>query len=84
MRLVWAIIMGAVVGAIARGLAGGRRIKGGCLTNILIGIVGSVFGSILVGLIGGHGVTGVNPYSFGVSLLGAVVFLWVARAVSKR
>ncbi|HJN15418.1 MAG TPA: GlsB/YeaQ/YmgE family stress response membrane protein [Armatimonadota bacterium] len=84
MGLVWALIMGAIVGVVARGLAGGHRIKGGCLTNILIGIVGSVFGSILVGIIGGTGVTGVNLYSFGVSLLGAVVFLWVARAVSKR
>jgi uncharacterized membrane protein YeaQ/YmgE (transglycosylase-associated protein family) len=34
--------------------------------------------------IGGHGVTGFNLYSFGVSVLGAVLTLFVARSITGR
>lgn len=81
--LLWAIIFGAIVGGVAKAIAGGGRIKGGCLTSIFIGVVGSVVGSVLFALIGGRMAWDFSLYSFFVSVVGAVVFLWIARALMK-
>lgn len=80
-NLLAAVVLGAVVGAAARLLVR-SPVKGGCVTNVAVGIIGAVVGSILFRFIGGSGVTGLNLYSFLVALLGAIVFLVGARALS--
>jgi uncharacterized membrane protein YeaQ/YmgE (transglycosylase-associated protein family) len=80
--LLIAAILGAFVGAAARLLVP-SRVKGGCGTNIAIGIVGSILGSMIFRFLGGVGFTGFNLWSFFVSLVGAVVFLLLYRAFSK-
>ncbi len=82
-NLLAAVILGALAGAVARMLVR-SPVKGGCVTNIGVGIIGAVVGSILFRLIGGPGVTGLDLRSFLVALLGAVVFLVGARALSGR
>jgi uncharacterized membrane protein YeaQ/YmgE (transglycosylase-associated protein family) len=82
-NLLVAVILGALVGVVARMLVR-SPVKGGCATNIAIGIIGAVIGSILFRSIGGVGVRGLDLYSFLVALVGAVVFLVGARALSGR
>lgn len=47
------------------------------IANIVVGIIGSFVGGFIVNLAGGEGVTGLNLYSLAVSVLGAVVLLFV-------
>lgn len=81
-NLVSAVILGALVGAVAR-MVVRSPVKGGCGTNVGVGIIGAVIGSLLVRFIGGSGVSGLNAYSFLVALIGAVVFLAGARVLSS-
>ena len=56
----------------------------GALGNIVAGIIGAFVGGFLVGLLGGSGFTGFNVWSFLVALLGAVVVLFIWRAITGR
>jgi len=48
-----------------------------------LGIVGAIVGGLLYSLVlGGPGVTGVNIGSIIVSIIGAIVVLWVYNAVA--
>lgn len=76
--LSW-ILIGAAAGAIARWLSGTRG--RGCLMDMIVGIVGAVIGGAIFRLLGGAGFTGFNLYSLAVAVVGAVIFLWLAKAV---
>jgi uncharacterized membrane protein YeaQ/YmgE (transglycosylase-associated protein family) len=49
--------------------------------DIVLGIVGAVAGGWLFNTIGHIGVTGVNPYSILVAVVGAVIVLLIYRAL---
>jgi uncharacterized membrane protein YeaQ/YmgE (transglycosylase-associated protein family) len=53
----------------------------GIILNIIIGIVGASLGGWLFGFFGGVGVTGLNFYSLGVSVVGAVVLIWLVQLI---
>jgi len=78
--LIIAIILGALVGAIARALVS-SPVKGGCATDIVVGIIGSVVGDLALSVVVGHRVTG---FHFLVALLGAMVFLVIVRALARQ
>ena len=74
--LSW-IIFGALAGWAANFIMGNGQ-RGGCLFNIVIGIVGAFVGGLIMQLITGHGVQfGFNLSSFLVAVLGAIVLLAV-------
>ena len=77
------IILGGLAGWIASKIAGTDK-QQGLLANIIVGILGGLLGGFLFGLLGGAGVTGFNLWSFLVALVGAVVLLFIFRAVSGR
>lgn len=77
------IILGGLAGWVASMIAG-TDARQGLLANILVGIVGGLLGGFLFGLFGGSGVTGFNLWSFLVALVGAVVLLFIWRAISGR
>jgi uncharacterized membrane protein YeaQ/YmgE (transglycosylase-associated protein family) len=82
--IVIAIILGALAGGLARAFVS-SPIKGGCGTDVAIGVVGAVVGSLIVRFFRwGAGVTGFNLHSFLIALLGAIVFLVVARALARE
>ena len=56
----------------------------GVLLNIIVGIIGAFLGGFIFGLFGGTGVTGFNLGSFVVALVGAVVFLFIWKAITGR
>lgn len=80
--LSW-IVFGAIAGWVASLLMGrGRQM--GCLANVFAGVLGAVLGGALMNLLGSNGVTGFNLRSFGVAVLGAIVFLGVTGWWSRR
>lgn len=84
---LWGIITWVVVGGLAGWVASmitKTDAEQGLLGNIVAGIIGGVVGGFLVGLLGGEGFTGFNIWSFLVALLGAVVVLFVWKAISGR
>lgn len=80
--LVW-IIVGGLAGWVASKIVGTDKNQG-ALGNIAVGVVGALVGGFLVGLIGGEGFTGLNLWSFLVSLLGAVILLFLWKAMRGR
>ncbi len=80
--LLW-IIFGIIVGAIARWIVPGEG-PGGVLGDLIVGIIGAVLGGWLYGMFGHVGVTGFNIGSFICAVIGAVVLLWIVRAVAGR
>jgi uncharacterized membrane protein YeaQ/YmgE (transglycosylase-associated protein family) len=85
LHIVWMIIIGLIVGAIARLLVPGRQPMGWIATAIL-GIVGAYVGGTLGSLIFEHhfSITPPIKHSFLGALVGAIVLLLIYRAVAGR
>jgi uncharacterized membrane protein YeaQ/YmgE (transglycosylase-associated protein family) len=62
----------------------GTNASQGLLGNIVVGVVGGLLGGFVFGLFGGSGVTGFNLWSFLVALVGAVIALFIWKAISGR
>lgn len=75
------IVLGGLAGWVASMIVG-TNAKQGLLGNIVVGIVGGLLGGFLFGLLGGAGVTGFNLWSFLVALVGAVILLFLWRALT--
>ena len=79
--MLWAIIIGLIVGAIAKLIMPGKD-PGGIIITILIGIAGSFVGTLIGRALGfyrsgqGAGII--------MSILGAVLLLWIYRMVVAR
>ena len=80
--LIW-LIIGGVLGWLAS-LVMKTNAQQGLILNIVVGIVGGLLGGWLLGVLGmdmaGAGVIA----SFLTALLGAVILLFVVKAVTKR
>ncbi len=79
--IVW-IVLGLIAGFIASKLV--NKSGEGMLLDIILGIVGAVVGGWLFNAFGMPGVTGFNVYSVVVAVIGAVLFLVVYHALTKR
>lgn len=75
------IIFGLIVGAIAKLLMPGRD-PGGFIVTMLLGIAGAVLGGFLGRALGWYGPN--DGAGFLVSLLGAVLLLWIYRMMVVR
>ncbi len=84
---LWDIITWIVVGGLAGWVASmitGTNASQGVVGNIIAGIVGAFVGGLIFGLLGGSGFTGFNIWSFVVALVGAVIVLFVWKAITGR
>lgn len=72
------IILGGLAGWVASMIAGNNS-RQGLIGNIVVGIIGSFVGGLVFNYFGGVGVTGLNLYSFGVALVGAVITLFIKK-----
>lgn len=77
------IILGGLAGWVASMVAG-TDARQGLLGNIVAGVIGGVVGGWVFGLFGGSGVTGFNFWSFLVALVGAIIVLFIWKAISGR
>lgn len=77
--IAW-IVLGGVAGWIASMIMKTDASQG-IILNIVVGIVGASLGGWLFSSFGGAGVTGFNLYSLGVSVVGAVVLIWLVQMI---
>ncbi|HSD41938.1 MAG TPA: GlsB/YeaQ/YmgE family stress response membrane protein [Burkholderiales bacterium] len=81
MGLLWTIIIGFLVGLIARAVMPGRQIMGIILTTLL-GIGGSLLAGYAGQLLGYYTVG--DPVGFIASVVGALVILFIWTKVMNR
>lgn len=75
--ILW-IILGGIAGLVASAVMKSRN---GVLADVVLGVVGGLVGGFLMNLFGYSGVTGLNLYSLVVSVVGAVVLIWLGRLI---
>jgi uncharacterized membrane protein YeaQ/YmgE (transglycosylase-associated protein family) len=78
MEILWTILIGFIVGVIAKFLMPGKD-PGGFIITTVLGIAGSWVGGWISGMLGGSGVVGWIG-----SILGAMLLLWVYRKMNKQ
>jgi uncharacterized membrane protein YeaQ/YmgE (transglycosylase-associated protein family) len=76
MTILWTILIGFIVGAVAKFIMPGPN-GGGFLMTTVLGIAGSFVGSFVFGLLGFNGV------GFIGSVIGAILILWLVRTLNK-
>ena len=79
--MLWTIIVGLIVGAIAKLVMPGRD-PGGIIVTILLGIAGSFIGTLIGRSLGFYGAG--QGAGIIMSLLGAVLLLWIYRMIVAR
>lgn len=77
--ILW-IILGAAAGFIADKVMNSAH---GMFEDIILGIVGAFIGGFIMNFLGQPGVTGFNFYSLVVAVVGAVVLIFIGRAIHK-
>jgi len=80
--LLW-IIFGALAGWIAS-IIMKTDYSQGTVSDIIMGIIGAVVGGFIMNALGQSGVNGFNLYSLAVAVIGAIVIIYVGRAVRNR
>ena len=80
--LSW-IVMGLIVGALAKWIMPGPD-PGGCIVTTLIGIAGAFVGGFIGSLLGLGTVSGLNIGSIFLATVGALLLLFIYRQVVKR
>ena len=78
--LIWAVLIGAVAGALAKLVMPGKD-PGGFLITALLGIGGSLIAKFLGQAVGWYHEG--DRAGFIASVLGAIVILWIYRMVRK-
>ena len=82
MGIITWIVLGAIAGFLANMVVGGRE---GVIGTIILGIVGAVVGGYIASSIFHKGdVTGINLESVVIAVLGAILVLFVWRALSRN
>jgi uncharacterized membrane protein YeaQ/YmgE (transglycosylase-associated protein family) len=81
MSLLWAAIVGLIVGALAKAIMPGRD-PGGIIVTMVIGIVGSLLGGWVGRALGMYDAG--QGAGFLMSLVGAILLLAIYRAIVGR
>ncbi len=81
MEIIWFLVVGLVVGGLARLMVPGRDPLG-LLGTMLLGVVGAFVGGFLVTLIA-TGELALTPAGWIGSVVGAVIVLLIARATRR-
>lgn len=82
MSIIAWVVLGGLAGWIASMIMGTNE-RQGCLMNIIVGVVGAFIGGFVMSFFGGQGVTGLNIPSILVAIIGAVILLWIVKALRK-
>jgi uncharacterized membrane protein YeaQ/YmgE (transglycosylase-associated protein family) len=81
MSFIWMLIIGLIVGAIAKFIMPGKD-PGGIIVTMLIGIVGALLAGFLGRALGWYAEG--EPAGFIASIVGAVILLILYRLVTKK
>ncbi|HUD44646.1 MAG TPA: GlsB/YeaQ/YmgE family stress response membrane protein [Patescibacteria group bacterium] len=80
--LAW-IVLGLIAGWIAS-VVTKTNYSHGLLTDLILGVAGAIVGGLFMNLIGQSGVTGFNLYSALVAIIGAILLIYIGRAITYR
>ena len=83
MSIITWVVMGLIVGVVAKFVMPGTG-PSGIISTIIIGIVGAMLGGFIGTAFGLGAVRGFDPMSFLLALAGAIVALFLFRAIRKR
>lgn len=85
LSFIWWLIIGLIAGALARLIMPGRDAMG-IIATMLLGIVGSVIGGLVSWAIWGADTAngGFRPAGLILSILGAILVLWIWRMARSR
>jgi len=83
MNFIWWLIVGLIAGALARLIMPGRDPMG-IIATIILGIVGSIVGGLVSMAIWRNEGTGFHPAGLLLSILGAIIVLWIWRMARSR
>jgi uncharacterized membrane protein YeaQ/YmgE (transglycosylase-associated protein family) len=83
MSFIWWLIIGLIAGALARLIMPGRDAMS-ILATIVLGIIGSIVGGLVSWAIWGPETEGFRPAGLLLSILGAILVLWIFRMVKSR
>lgn len=78
MHILYIIVIGFIIGVIAKFLMPGKD-PGGFIITTLLGVAGSWVGGWISGMLGGTGTVGWIG-----SILGAMLLLWIYRMMNKN
>ncbi len=81
MHLLWMIIVGLIVGALAKLIMPGHD-PGGIVVTMLLGIGGSILAGFLGRAVGWYGAG--QPTGFIASVIGAIIILAIYRIIIGR
>src|SRR5688500_5236573 len=79
--VLWALIIGLVVGAVAKLIMPGKD-PGGFIVTMLIGVAGAMLATFLGRMLGWYRVG--ESAGFIMSVLGAILLLWLYRVMASR
>ena len=79
--LSW-IILGAIVGVIAKLIMPGKD-PGGMIVTILLGIAGAFVGGYISSILGIGSITGINLVSLIIAVGGALILLIIYRVIKS-
>ncbi len=82
MSIIAWVVLGLIAGFVASFIV--NRQGEGFLLDIVLGIVGALVGGFIFNVFGAVGVTGFNPWSFLVAVIGAIVVLIIYHAIVGR
>jgi uncharacterized membrane protein YeaQ/YmgE (transglycosylase-associated protein family) len=82
MGILWTLIIGLVVGAIAKLIMPGRD-PGGIIVTMLIGVAGALLAGFLGRAMGWYADPGEGPGII-ASVIGAIILLWLYRIFTRR
>jgi uncharacterized membrane protein YeaQ/YmgE (transglycosylase-associated protein family) len=80
--IVW-LILGGISGWIASKITGNDE-RMGIGMNLVVGIIGAFIGGWLAGLVGLGPATGLNLWSFLISIIGSVILLSIVSLFKKK
>lgn len=81
---IWWLVIGLIAGALARLIMPGKDTMS-LVATLLLGVAGSILGGLVSWAIwGAEERTGFQPAGLVLSLIGAILLLWVWRAVKSR
>ncbi|MGH9881107.1 MAG: GlsB/YeaQ/YmgE family stress response membrane protein [Pyrinomonadaceae bacterium] len=83
LSFIWWLIIGLVAGGLARLIMPGKDTMG-WLATLLLGVAGSIIGGLVSWGIWGVENEGFRPAGLLLSLIGAILLLWVWRMVKSR
>lgn len=77
--ILW-VIFGAIAGWIADIVMASDH---GLIEDVILGVIGAFIGGFVMNYFGQPGVTGFNIYSIVVAVIGAVIVIFLGRALHK-